>query len=399
VPSEHASFATSDFLAKMSHELRTPLNAIIGYSEMLLEDLDVEGDEQTRQDLGKINSSGKHLLAIISDVLDLSKIEAGKMELVGERFDVRALVEEAVSTSEPLCARNRNRLTVECADDLGDAEGDPAKLCQVVVNLLSNAAKFTENGRVQLKLRRHDGAGRDWLEITVEDNGIGIAPENVGKLFESFTQVEASVSAKHGGTGLGLALTQSLCRLMGGDVTVESGLGRGSRFTVRVPTSLEGIVKDKGGSNRQTETPPLTTALRRDTILVIDDDAAALDLVQRILSREGVNATLVDTPVKALDMARSTKPSAIILDVHMPGLDGWDMLRALKADAELSAIPVIVHTIIDHRREALALGAADYLLKPIDREALMRVLGRVCPRQKAVSPSDLLPDAAMVATA
>ncbi|MGO8918495.1 MAG: ATP-binding protein [Stellaceae bacterium] len=244
---ENADRAKSEFLAKMSHELRTPLNAVIGYSEMLLEDFDISGgDEQGREDLARINSSGKHLLEVISDVLDISKIEAGKMELLKEHFDLDGLVDELVAIAQPLCARNGNRLVVHRADSLGQATGDVTKLRKAALNLLSNAAKFTKEGRVSMGVVRESGQGGDWLRISVRDTGIGIARENLGKLFQNFSQAEAGISTKYGGTGLGLALTQKLCRLMGGDVTVESELGQGSCFTMRLPDSADKIERQHG---------------------------------------------------------------------------------------------------------------------------------------------------------
>jgi signal transduction histidine kinase/ActR/RegA family two-component response regulator len=381
---ENANRAKSEFLAKMSHELRTPLNAVIGYSEMLLEDAEIEGsDTQAAEDLGKINSSGKHLLALITDVLDLSKIEAGKMELFNERFDLNGLIDDLAAAAGPLCARNGNQLIVERAGVLGDAEGDVTKLRQASLNLLSNAAKFTKGGRVIMSVTREAARDGDWLRIAVRDTGIGIARENLRKLFQNFSQAEAWTSSKYGGTGLGLALTQKLCRLMGGDVTVESELGHGSCFIIRLPASLADAVQRRNEIDWAAEPAQPDGASRRDIVMVIDDDPAVLDLMQRILMKEGFRPVLGDDPRKALALARAVKPTAIVLDVLMPGMNGWDVLRALKADAELEAVPVVMLTIVDDRRTALALGAVEHLVKPVDRDVLMRVLDRICPRGKA----------------
>jgi signal transduction histidine kinase/ActR/RegA family two-component response regulator len=380
---EAANRAKSEFLAKMSHELRTPLNAVIGYSDMLLEDLEIEGgEEQQTEDLRKINGAGKHLLSLITDVLDLSKIEAGKMELFNERFDVGALVDDMVAISRPLCARNGNQLVVMRDADLGSAEGDVTKLRQAVLNLLSNAAKFTRNGRITLTVARAVEAGSDWLTIAVRDTGIGISRDNLRKLFQNFNQAEASTSTKYGGTGLGLSLTQKLCRLMGGDVTVESDLGRGSCFTIRLPASLAATVQRRAEIDRAAELVPADAATRHNVILVVDDDPAVLDLMQRMLIKEGFRPMLADDPRAVLGLAQGAKPSVIILDVLMPGMNGWEILRALKADRELEGCPVVMLTIVDDRRTALALGAVEHLVKPVDRDVLMRVLDRLCPRGK-----------------
>jgi signal transduction histidine kinase/CheY-like chemotaxis protein len=391
---ENANRAKSEFLAKMSHELRTPLNAVIGYSEMLLEDAEVEGVEaQALQDLININTSGKHLLMLITDVLDLSKIEAGKMELFNERFDLSELIDELALTAEPLCSRNGNRLIVERGDALGDAEGDVSKLRQAALNLLSNAAKFTKDGRIVMSVTRRRGRGGDWLQLSVRDTGIGIARENLSKLFQNFSQAEAWTASKYGGTGLGLALTQKLCRLMGGDVTVESELGQGSCFTIKLPASLAETVERRSAA---AAAQPEGTS-RRDVVLVVDDDPAVLDLMQRILVKEGFRPVLADDPRKAMALSRAIKPSAVILDVLMPEMNGWEVLRALKADAELEAVPVVMLTIVDDRRTGLALGAVEHLVKPIDRDVLLRTLDRVCPRGTPAASHD--PAIAQVMTA
>ena len=396
---EKANRQKSEFLAKMSHELRTPLNAVIGYSEMLLEDAEIEGsDAQAVEDLGKINFSGKHLLALITDVLDLSKIEAGKMELFNERFDLNGLIADLAATARPLCVKNGNELIIERADDLGAAEGDVTKLRQAVLNLLSNAAKFTKNGRITMRVSREAGRNGDWLRIAVRDTGIGIARENLRKLFQIFSQAEAWTSTKYGGTGLGLALTQKLCRLMGGDVTVESELGQGSCFTIRLPASLAETVQRRNEIDWSAEPAPSAgSAARRDIVLVIDDDPAVLDLMQRVLVKEGFRPVLGDDPRKAVALARAVKPTAIILDVLMPGMNGWEVLRDLKADPELETVPVVMLTIVDDRRTGLALGAVEHLVKPVDRDVLMRVLDRVCPRGKPGQPAETIITRSMVA--
>jgi signal transduction histidine kinase/CheY-like chemotaxis protein len=397
---EKANRQKSEFLAKMSHELRTPLNAVIGYSEMLLEDAEIEGSqEQQAEDLRKINGAGKHLLSLVTDVLDLSKIEAGKMELFNERFDLNGLLDDLIAAAQPLCAKNGNELVVERGDNLGVVEGDAAKLRQVALNLLGNAAKFTKQGRVTLKAARERMVSGDSISITVHDTGIGISRENLPKLFQIFSQLEVSNSAKYGGPGLGLELAQKLCRLMGGDVTVESELGVGSTFTIRLPASLAKMVERSSEIDWAADPADSDGAERRDTILVVDDDPAGRDLMQRMLVKEGFRPVLGDDPLKALALARKVKPSAIILDVMMPGMNGWEVLRTLKADSGLEAVPVVMLTVLDDRRTGLAFGAVEHLVKPVDRDVLMRVLDRICPRSQPGRPAGRRPTKSIAADA
>jgi CheY-like chemotaxis protein len=304
------------------------------------------------------------------------------MELFNERFDFGSLVDDMVAMCRPLCARNGNELIVARDHHLGTAEGDVTKLRQAVLNLLTNAAKFTRNGRVTLTIARESEAGGDWITIAVRDTGIGISRDNQRKLFQNFNQAEASTATKYGGTGLGLSLTQKLSRLMGGDVTVESEPGRGSCFTIRLPASLADTAQRRSEIDMAAEPLPADAASGQHTILVIDDDPAVLDLMRRILAKEGFLPLLADDPRTALGLAHSAKPSVIILDVLMPGMNGWEILRALKADRELEGFPVVMLTIVDDRRTALALGAVEHLVKPVDRDVLMRVLDRLCPRGK-----------------
>jgi signal transduction histidine kinase len=247
--SERANEAKSIFLAKMSHQLRTPLNAVIGYSEILLEDAELKRDSTQIEDLRRINAAGKHLLSLVTSVLDLSKIEADKTELVVEPFDVASFIDDVVATSRSLVVANHNEFVIERSPDLGIMISDATKLRQSVLNLLSNAGKFTKDGRVTLNVARERGTTGDWIRFCIEDNGIGITADNVQKLFKDFNQAEASTATKYGGTGLGLALSQSLCRMMGGVITVESTYGRGSRFTIRVPAYIEDEERSKQRQN------------------------------------------------------------------------------------------------------------------------------------------------------
>ena len=373
---EAANSAKSQFLASMSHELRTPLNAIIGYSEMLQEEVADLGQTALAPDLEKIRTAGRHLLSLINDILDLSKIEAGKLELYLEPFDVEAVVREVATTVTPLVEKNGNRLEVRCADGIGMMHSDLTRTRQVLLNLLSNACKFTTGGAITLAAERErptDGTG-DWLVFRVSDTGIGMTPEQLAKLFEAFTQADASTSRHYGGTGLGLAITRRFCRMMGGDVNVASIAGRGSTFTVRLPASP--------GERREAPAAPAADAADAGgaapsgTLLVIDDDPEARALMRRFLGKEGFRILEAADGPTGLLLARELKPDVITLDVLMPGMDGWEVLSALKDDPELAAIPVVLATIVDEEHLGFALGAAEYLTKPIDRERLIAVLDR-----------------------
>ena len=362
---EAANSAKSQFLASMSHELRTPLNAIIGYSEMLQEDAIDRGADDFVPDLQKIHSAGKHLLSLINDVLDLSKIEAGKVQLYLERFEVGPLVEEVATTVRPLVQKNANQLTVRCSPAVGVMHSDATRVRQVLLNLLSNSCKFTDHGVITLEVER---AERD-VVFRVRDNGIGMTPEQMGRLFQAFSQAEASTTAKYGGTGLGLAISRRFCQLMGGDVTVESTPGQGSTFTVTLP------------SDAPDDTTPLLRADGAErmggaagTVLVIDDDAAARDLVARFLENEGLRVVGVADGAAGLKAAREHRPDVITLDVVMPGMDGWAVLTALKSDPELADVPVVMLSMLDEKNLGFALGASEYLTKPVDRDRLIRVL-------------------------
>ena len=390
---ERANGAKSEFLAKMSHELRTPLNAVIGYSEMLLEDAEIDGRGEDSADLKKINSAGRHLLALVTEVLDLSKIEAGKMELYTEEVDLGGFIDEVAATCRQLVAKNANELVVERERELGTLECDVTKLRQALLNLLSNAAKFTENGRVTLTARREVFNGRRWFRIAVADTGIGIAPDQVDNLFKNFSQAAPSISSKFGGTGLGLSLSQKLCRLMGGDITVESQPGEGTTFTILLPSSQAGnpaADPDHAAGIPMDAVMETTSLIAGDeyqtisdedaephtNVMVIDDDPSARELMARILSKDGFSVQLCGDAREARRIAGETLPDVIVLDVAVSAIDGWRLLDQLKTDARTRDIPVVVQSIIDDRRQGFERGAADYLVKPIDREALLAAVGR-----------------------
>jgi len=377
---EAANRAKSAFLANMSHELRTPLNAIIGYSEMLEEDAAASGNTEFVSDLQKIRSAGKHLLGLINEVLDLSKVEAGKMKLFLETFDVASVVEEIVATVQPLVEKNGNRFEVRCASDVGQLREDVTKVRQVLLNLVSNASKFTEKGTVSLDVARENDVTGTWVVFRVRDTGIGMTPEQLGKLFQAFTQADGSTQRKYGGTGLGLALCRKFCVMMGGDINAESEPGKGSTFTVRLPGDVENFEGEATSIHRtgKAPMPRLSAAVPRPVsgprMLVIDDDPAACELMRRVCAREGFDVVTAGSGEEGLRLAREKRPSVITLDVVMPGIDGWTVLKTLKSDAELSAIPVIMISISDEKNRGLALGAANYLVKPVDRDLLAGAL-------------------------
>ncbi len=364
---EAANSAKSQFLANMSHELRTPLNAIIGYSEMLEEEVADIGHTELAPDLRKIRSAGRHLLALINDILDLSKIEAGKTELFLEDFEIGAMVEDVATTIRPLVEKNANRLVVR-VEAAGTMRGDLTKVRQMLLNLLSNACKFADHGTITLDIVRGPGAeGAEEIRFVVSDSGIGMTPAQTARLFEAFSQAETSTSKKYGGTGLGLAITRQFARMMGGDVTVESEPGRGSSFTIRLPATTAAPAEAGEGAEGSG---------RAGTVLVIDDSVQARELIRRFLVDDGFRVVEAASGEAGLELARREPPDAITLDVLMPGMDGWAVLAALKADPLLAGIPVIMLTMLDDRSLGLALGATDFMTKPIDRERLRALLAR-----------------------
>ncbi len=370
---ESANLTKSQFIANMSHELRTPLNAIIGYSEMLQEEAQEIGEVGFCGDLQKIQASGKHLLSLINDVLDISKIEAGKMQIYTETFDIKTLLDEVRATIEPNVINSKNHLEFKYVEPLGTMYSDLTKIRQSLLNLLSNACKFTENGSITLKVERFIKNDIDWIRFVISDTGIGMTQEQKNKLFQPFTQADASTTRKYGGTGLGLVITKRFAEMLGGNVTVESEYNRGSRFEFFLPT--------------HTTTPEAEIIAASDlnttlgNILVIDDDPAVRDLFYNHLRKLGYHVTLASGGDEGLRLAYQNKPDAITLDVMMPGMDGWMVLSALKTDPYLANIPVIVVSIIEDKQLGFSLGAADYLVKPVNRMQLDDLLQKYLPKQ------------------
>jgi signal transduction histidine kinase/ActR/RegA family two-component response regulator len=374
---EEASRAKSTFLANMSHELRTPLNAIIGYSEMLEEETRESGNSDGVQDLRKIQSAGKHLLSLINDVLDLSKIEAGKMGLHLESFEVAPLIDEMTATLQPAAAKNGNTIHVHVANGLGAMHADVTKVRQILFNLLSNACKFTDRGTISVNVDQSEAEGRDWIRFRVSDTGIGITAKQKENLFHEFSQADASIARKYGGTGLGLAITYRFVQLMKGRISVESEAGKGATFTVHLPAQVVAEMPESvrlAGSDVAPSSPG--SNISKDTVLVIDDDAAVRDLMSRFLSKLGFHVVAAANGEEGVRLARLCHPLVITLDVVMPDCDGWTVLKKLKSDSALSQIPVIMVTIVDNEAMGLDLGASNYLVKPVDRDRLAVLMER-----------------------
>ncbi len=373
---EGASRAKSAFLANMSHELRTPLSAIIGYSEMLQEEIG-DGAEagDLSQDVGRIEGNARHLLGLINDVLDLSKVESGKMEVYAETFAIEPMLRDLAATVGSLVAKKGNTLDLRIAPGLATMHSDLTKVRQALLNLVGNAAKFTEGGTVTLSASRaSDGEGIERLSFSVSDTGIGMTPEQVSKLFGRFSQADASTTRKFGGTGLGLSLTRAFADMLGGSVAVDSVPGQGSTFTFVVPAEHEPTV-DVGPATDHADEATVPTG-GGDLVLVIEDDADQRTLLTRFLEREGFAVQTASDGRKGLEAARHLRPCAVLLDVMMPGIDGWSVLSELKADPALAQTPVVMVTSVDEKNLAASLGAADYMLKPVRWDRFTQVMDR-----------------------
>ncbi len=362
---ELANQAKSRFLANMSHELRTPLNAIIGYSEILqetAEDLE-QGDEFTL-DLQKIQNAGKQLLGLINEVLDLSKIEAGKMEVCLETFELKPMLNEVVAMVQPLAENRANTLTVALEENLGNLHTDLTKLRQMLLNLMGNAAKFTEHGQIRLEVK---GDG-EWVNFCVIDNGIGMTHEQQRKLFEPFTQGDSSMTRRYGGTGLGLAITQKFAQMVGGTLWAESQFGHGSTFVLSLPVFAKVPVAN------HSEEDPETSLQEEGIILVIDDDEIIRELFQEDLSKLGYAVAVAADGTQGLELVRKLQPDCILLDVNMPEIDGWQILSTLKTDSKSASIPVIMMSMNIDKQAGYAKGALDCLDKTMLHSQLPVIL-------------------------
>ena len=371
---EDASRAKSSFLANMSHELRTPLTAIIGYSEMLIEEAEAGGQPDSVPDLQRIRASGRHLLELINEVLDLSRIEAGRMTLQHTDFDLAALIREVSVAVLPLAEKNHNQLELDLPPAGLTVNSDQTKIRQTLLNLLSNACKFTQQGQVRLRLVVETTEGEVWAVVTVTDTGIGMKPEQLNRLFQAFTPADTAITRKYGGTGLGLTISKKFTEALGGQLTVTSEPTRGTTFVLRFPTRPLPVKPVPA------PVPVLPASLANaPSVLVIDDDPHTRDLIARFLLKEGFTPQTAADGRQGLALAKQLRPALITLDVMMPDMDGWSVLSALKADAELATIPVVMVTVAEGRDQGFSLGAAEFLTKPVDFTRLAGLLRQHCP--------------------
>ena len=371
-----ANQTKSQFLANMSHELRTPLNAIIGLTEMLKEDAADDGLDDFEEPLDRVFNAGKHLLTLINDVLDLSKIEAGRVELFNETFELKQILDDVIKTSSPLAQKNDNELLIDYKSDIDFVTADQTRVKQVVLNLISNACKFTEKGKITVGVNKIAQDGGDQIAIDVSDTGIGMSEEQMSKLFNSFVQADSSTTRKYGGTGLGLTISKQLAILMGGDVVVNSEFGKGTTFTATFLADFIGASDTVKNLNQQTgsliqNVVSLENNLGK-TVLIIDDDPTVSELMKRQLLKENYKVVVAPNGKEGIRLARDLKPDVITLDILMPEMDGWSVLRTLKADPKVSDIPVIMASILDEKNKGFSLGAADFLSKPVQKEYLMK---------------------------
>jgi len=374
---ESANKVKSSFLANMSHELRTPLNAIIGYSELLAEDAEDRGDKAALGDLEKISAAGKHLLGLINEILDLSKIEAGKMEIYLERVDLQKAIADVKTIVDPMIAKNGNRLVIECPADIGGLRTDITKIKQCLINLLSNAAKFTKQGTVLLRVVREEGEhGEARVRFDVGDSGIGMTPEQLGRLFQAFTQADSSTTRNFGGTGLGLTITRHFVTMLGGTIDVVSEPGKGTTFSIVLPDRDGGEAQTSVADDLGLAPEGVASSI---TVLIVDDDPAVHDVLSATLGREGYVLLHARDGAEALAIMHKTPPDIVTLDVQMPKVDGWSVLGIMKSEPALEHIPVIMLTIVDDRNLGFSLGASEFMTKPIDRNRLTALLRKLAP--------------------
>ncbi len=356
---EIASRHKSEFLANMSHELRTPLNAIIGFSDVLLEKMFGELNAKQTDYLQDILGSGRHLLALINDILDISKVEAGHMILERTQFALADVLQNGLRMMHDRAGRRGITLQLELDPAMGPMEADERMVKQVVVNLLSNAVKFTPDGG-QIDVRAQRKEGEIW--VSVRDTGIGIAPEDQTRIFDEFQQARSGTAKLEEGTGLGLTLSRKFVELHGGRIWVESEVGAGSTFTFTLPVRTR---------PDETSLEAMPTHLAGPTVLLVEDDARAIELLTLYLTADNFNVVVARDGSEGLMLAHRLHPSAIILDLMLPRVDGWDFLAQAKADSDIANIPVIIVSILDERGKGIALGAAEYLVKPVDRNYLL----------------------------
>ena len=407
---EQANRAKSSFLANMSHELRTPMNAILGYSDILEEELIDAKQNELVPDINKIQIAGKHLLNLISDILDLSKIEAGKMDVFLETFDLHEFIKEIEEVLHPVVEKKNNKFKVSVDNNVTKMHADMTKVKQVIFNLISNSAKFTDEGEVNLSVSNYREHDRDFVVFEVKDTGIGMTTEQIENLFQDFSQADASTTKKFGGTGLGLAIARYFCRMMGGDITVTSQPGEGATFRIQLPVfvyneEVEHYVESSANESLENRNKlkiiePAEIRLgsgpddkwghdyRRSkvsSVLVIDDDPAIQDLLHRFLRRKGYNTLFANEGNEGFVIAEKLKPDVIIIDLLLPGIDGWQVLKKLKNNAQCKDIPVIILSMAgEGLKDWRQLGAAGFLNKPINRDEMDTMIKSILrkPRSK-----------------
>ena len=397
---EEASRAKSEFLASMSHELRTPLNAVIGFSELLLDGIPGEVNDEQKQCLEDILTSGRHLLTLISDVLDLSKVEAGKMDLRPESLDLADVIDEAVQTVKPMVDEGGQEVVLSIPEDMPQAYADAAKVKQVLLNFLSNAAKFTPpGGKITVEATAEDG----YCRVSVTDNGIGIREEDQERVFDVFVQGEALPDSTRKGTGLGLALARQFVELMGGRVSVESEYGKGSRFSFTLPRAFDGesqpVGAEEGEERPSLVAGPLTSSHQKE-VLVVDDDRKARSILRAWLEQDGYVVFEATDTEGAIAGATRLRPAVVVLDILMPGKDGWQALQELKSMPDTSDIPVVITSMLTEKELGFSLGAADYFVKPVDKERFLRRVAGLDARaiKTVLVVDDNPPDAHLVAS-
>ncbi len=379
---EAANQAKSIFLANMSHELRTPLNAIIGLSELLVEELKEVNEQTYLEPVIRIHNAGKHLLSLISNILDLSKIEAGKMELYIEPFNCRTIIDELFIVADPLAKKNSNTLVFECADDIGEMHSDVTKFRQILMNLVGNACKFTSHGLISLKVSEvHDSNGSAMVKFIVQDNGVGISDEKISQLFNKFVQADSSTTKKFGGAGLGLAITKKMCELMGGSIDIQSEEGKGTTLTVLLPRKQQSLSVAAPTAAAKSTPIALKLVQKEDLkILVIEDNEVEQQLVKQYLNSAGYKASFANSGEEGLKLALETPPDVVILDIFLPKMNGFEVLQTLKQEPSTASATIIMTSVLEEKQKGYVMGASDYLVKPFNQKQLLEVLNRYSTR-------------------
>lgn len=385
---ELATSAKSEFLATMSHELRTPLNAIIGYSELLQDEISENNHFQYENDLKQVHSAGLQLLHLVNSILDLSKIESGKMELELNRFQISELITKAVDAINPMFQKNNNQILVDINKDLVDIEADQVKLYQVILNLLNNANKFTQDGKISISVVKYVKYEIDWIELVIKDTGIGMDEEQLDHIFKPFTQADSSTTRQYGGTGLGLSISRHFCEMMGGYIKAQSKQDNGTTFTVHLPMEVIGPKVDpveiRLGNDLDEHN---SRRIKISRVLIVGDNVQSRDLIDRFLTREGFFTDNTSSVTQALLLAKQHQPDIIVIDENSLTFDGWKSMMELKKHSDLIDTPIIMLTKSDSKQLTQAMGATDFISKPIERSDLVNIVVKYT-RDAAYSDSE-----------